>query len=219
MKIKSKLYKLSPGTYLMEFENYFDMGMSFLKMQEYYESSNKRFLKKHFDIFEFMKYYSDKEKQNYFSYTDDFVGYNVPSWVVNQFRGRKDYNIFEKELFKNINKIKEKNFYLIAAKKGKNGVVKHEIAHALFYNNPSYKKEMLNLVEDIDIEKRKKIHTVLKKMGYGKSVYDDEIQAYFSTGLTEELEKIKGINSHMKIFKKTFNNFHKEHKKHKKEKL
>lgn len=225
-KIQSKLYQLIPGVYYVYYNNFFDMGMSFIRLQEYYESSSKNFFRKHFDVFEFMIYYTRKTKKNYFSYTDDYVGYNIPSWVIKDFiknLGKQeneypelDMNIFERNLFQHINKIKDKKYYLIAATEGKDSALEHEIAHALYYTNEVYKKEMNLLIKTIPLKIKKQIFVELKKMEYDKSVFLDEIQAHMSTGLTKDLSSIKNIKKYTINFKNVFKKYLKEQEKTKK---
>jgi hypothetical protein len=205
--IKSKLNKIRKGVYHLEYENYFDMGMSFLRMQEHYESSSDDYKGKFFDVFEYMRYYTQKEKKQYFSYTDDYVGYNIPSYVIDKFIKRKDLNLFEKDLFYKISKIKNKKYYLIASKMGVKDVLDHELAHALFYINEEYRLRTTELVLKIPSKTIKQINNKLRKMGYSDSVYIDETQAYLATGLTKELRSIKGITKYRNNFKKIFSTF------------
>ena len=81
-------------------------------------------------------------------------------------------------------------FYIIGGKKGDMNVIDHEIAHALYYMNESYKGEMDDL--NYDFFKKhsmqySKIVKALKKMGYGENVIKDEVQAYMSTSKKSEL--------------------------------
>jgi hypothetical protein len=218
-KINSKIYKIAPKTYLMVYKSYFEMGMSFLRLQEYYESASKKYKGKHFDIFEFMRHYTKKNKLTYFSYTDDFAGYNLPSSVVDAHRNVKDRNLFEKDLFMHLNKIKDKNFYLIGSLEGKTRTLKHEVAHSLYYHKKDYRDEMLAIIKKIKPNKIKKLYKALTKMGYDKSVFDDELQAYFSTGLILELEKVKGIKESVEKCKKVFKKYYVDVKNYKKVKL
>jgi len=70
---------------------------------------------------------------------------------------------------------------------------KHEIAHGLFYLNKDYKKEMKKLVSELPSDAYGAIKQELKNLGYCSSVYVDECQAYFATGLTEEMKTALGI--------------------------
>jgi len=85
--------------------------------------------------------------------------------------------------------------------------IQHEIAHALFYINPGYKKEMSLLVIEMERKIFDKIEDLLYNMGYDKSVIVDEIQAYMSTGLNPDMGRIRGIKKYTTAFKKRFKEF------------
>lgn len=214
-KIKSKLKCLFPGVYLVTYKDYFDMAISFLRMQEYYENPSKKFKNKIFNVLDFMQHYVRQTKKPYFTYPDDYCGYNIPSSVIYEFNlldGSK-LNEFEIDLFMHIDKIKKfknhEDFYLIACHEKDKNVLKHEIAHGLYFTDPIYKTEMQSLGGSLPKKLRKKIFKVLTEMKYHDSVHYDELQAYMATGLSHELEKIKGIKKHRKYFKKVFKKYYK----------
>ena len=88
-------------------------------------------------------------------------------------------------------------FYVIGGKKGDMNVIDHEIAHALFYMNDSYKAEMEEMNYDFFKKHRmqySKMVKKLKKMGYGENVIKDEVQAYMSTSKKSELVEDFGLD-------------------------
>ena len=83
----------------------------------------------------------------------------------------------------------------------------HEIAHGFYFTNPHYKVEMDYLIGDINPKHYEHLKKILVKGGYSddKSIIDDEIQAYMSTGKhTEWNDSIyqKYSQEFIKIFKK-----------------
>jgi len=88
-------------------------------------------------------------------------------------------------------------FYVIGGVKGDINVIDHEIAHALYFMNPQYKEEMLDLNYTFHKQYRSsyvKIVNKLKEMGYGVNVVRDEVQAYMSTSLKKELVTRFGLD-------------------------
>ena len=77
--MKSK--KLVDGVILFSFKNRREMTLSFCRMQEYYESPNKRLFRKKFTMAEFLtETIKENGKIDYFSY---WSGFNVPGNIVN----------------------------------------------------------------------------------------------------------------------------------------
>lgn len=222
IKVKYKIKEVKPRVFFVEFQDQYDMCMTFWRCQETYESPNPKFRNKDFTLEEFMRWYSKKFGNGAFTYANDWGGFNVPSSVVEfVLKGcleKNEYDhVMEEIYYKCDNKATQKygygntgspEFYLIGALKGTDQVVKHEIAHGLWYTRPKYKKEMLALVRKMKPALKKKLCKELEKLGYTKQVYDDECQAYMSTGLSEKFAiKLKGED---KPFIETFNKYYNE---------
>ncbi len=212
MKIKYKFKKVRPSIYLIT-SNSYDLGMLFFRMQEYYESENKQLYRRPVSFFEAMRIYSKKRsKKKTFSYFKDWVGFNIPSDILDEYmKSCGEMTPYDKEIQKVVSTIRKETeqFYLIGApnKKTKR-VLKHEVAHGLYYTNTEYKNEVTKLIEALPKKIHKQAHKKLRSMGYNKSVRDDELQAYFATGL-EDLSKLK---KHAPPFRKLFKKFYKETK-------
>jgi hypothetical protein len=121
-------------------------------------------------------------KNGKFTYYSDWNGFNIPYYVLCPFfKGKfnplsgKEQKILE--IFKNI----KGKYYIIAVhgdiKIENNGLLKHEIAHALYYISNSYSEKISNILKKYDNSKLKR--WLLKTGGYNVNVFDDEIQAYF----------------------------------------
>lgn len=195
MKVSFKIKEVRPRIFLFEFKDQYDMCMTFLRYQEFYESPNSKFRNKYFTILDFMEWYSKKgnETRKYFSYPIDWAGFNIPSNVMkkafNCINDRNDYDrIMYAAYYKCAKKlenkygVKDTPFYIIGAKKGAASTLEHEVAHGFFYTIPEYKKEMTKLVKKLNPKIYKDICALLKRLGYTPQVYVDECQAYMSTG-------------------------------------
>jgi hypothetical protein len=93
------LSQLSPGIFFIEIEDAFDLSIFFLRVQEYYESPYKQIKGKNFTLLEYMKVYSE-DKDNAFTYVQDWSGFNVPGKQIDKLYSAK-----------NISKIKDFNPY------------------------------------------------------------------------------------------------------------
>lgn len=194
MKIKN----LGNNLLLLIAKDQYELCSSFVRLQEFYESPYPNIRGQHFTLDEFMDTYA--KDHNGFSYFTDWCGFNIPGCIVNQFR----------DLFKDDLRPKEKNlldlilkehtmtngwYYVIGVIKGDYAAINHEVAHALYYLNPLYNKEISILAEEYKKENPNKVKKLLKQ-GYDKDFITDELQAY-------NIEKLKP-------YKKIFNKYLKE---------
>lgn len=214
--MKYTLTEVKPKIFFLNFKDYYDMCMLFLRYQEFYESLSLKFRGKQFKILDFMEWYSKKHGGS-FTYTLDWAGFNIPGKIISEVRKKKilDYNNYDAEMFHIYGKCYAEygnDFYLISAV-GENESLKHEIAHGFFYTFPEYKKEMTKLVKALDSNFRSKFNLILKNMGYTSKVYIDECQAYLSTGTYD----IKGfdnmkLNGEDKPFIELYNKYYENYK-------
>lgn len=187
MKNEFKLTEVKPRIFFLNFKETYNMSMHFVRYQEHYESPSPRFRGKAFSLINFMEWYSKKYGHGAFTYPSDWGGFNIPGNIISNVNklGIPDPNKYDKEMLniwlKCSKKYIDNKFYLIGAV-GKNGAMKHEIAHGFFYTQPEYKKEMLALVNALKPSIRNRIFNFLRDIGYTPKVYKDECQAYLSTG-------------------------------------
>ena len=160
------------------------MARTFLRFQEHYESP--KFMNKVFTHKEFKQWYIKLKGK--FSYYQEWDGFNIPSKILKRFYQGHFNPLSENEkiileLFKN----EKHNFYIIAVH-GENhkDVLKHELAHGLFYTHPKYKKKAIGIMKKYSLNHIRK--ELLSLGGYNKKVLDDEIQAY-AISLSHELKK------------------------------
>src|SRR5882672_5793455 len=174
-----KFKEILPGILSLEFLTQKELTLTMFRIQEFYESKYKNIRNKKFSIEQFLDSYMEKDGEiGYFSF---YSGFNIPGDVFsNFFNTFTDLTRREKKLKKivmdNINT--NKLFYVICSKIGDAGTLRHEIAHALYYIKPNYKKEVNKVVSTIPKSIIGRITKYLKRMDYNQSVFKDEIQAY-----------------------------------------
>jgi len=178
------------GLLHLHFDTQYEITSTFLRLQEYYESDYPEIRGKHFTLDQYMDRYA-ADKGN-FTYTSDWSGFNVPGHIIEEFAHKFAEDLLEKEkdllgvILQAVEEQEWAKYYVIASSRdggrhnSSNDVMRHEIAHGMYYLNDKYRKEMRALTKDIK-EKQPDIAKALKEMGYCNEVVDDEIQAYFGT--------------------------------------
>jgi len=205
------LTKLRDGIYHLEFADPQSLAAHFLRYQEYYESP--QFAGKPFQLMDYVRWYASKKRDKKFSYFTDWSGFNIPANCVLELyplvEDENDHDVLMHSIAKMVVKDSSngKAYLIGTCPKGKKAqsVLNHEIAHGLFYVNPTYQKKMMNLVNTIPITLRERLRNSLMKHGYAEHVVDDELQAYLATGWHKKLAKIpKGTDTR---FKQVFREF------------
>ena len=191
MNIQYNLKEIYPRIFLVTMDNSYDLAMTFCRAQEFYESPYKEIRGKNFNMVEFQRLYTMRRGESCFAYPEDWCGFNVPSNAIrNLYYSSKieDLNQYDTAFHKIIDKItcgtnkNEYKYYLIGAGTGDKQTKNHEIAHAFYYLDPTYKREMNKLIKEINKRSYSKITNFLLNVGYAKKVINDEIQAYLATG-------------------------------------
>ena len=203
MKIKGEI-KI-PHVYVLTFETQYELCMSFVRMQEFYE--RPKFRNKYFTLEEFVDYWAKEFGRGSFDYPKRWNGFNLPSKAIDKwykiftsvdFREKEEalvdaiYELIYKEYGNNgLLWTAKNNYYVIGVHKGsseedKQEVIDHESAHALYYLYPAYKRTVNKLLKNVPKKDYVAAEEMLVKMGYGKNVTRDEIQAYFSTHKPDE---------------------------------
>jgi len=215
MKINSPFVKgfvkeIIPRVFAVSIKDRYQRAMLFCRYQEFYESPYLEIRGKFFYWEDFMSLYKEKRKEGIFTYPEDWSGFNIPSKVI-----REGLDTFDKdkgpydEIMSKIYYYCEDyplrfqkprgRWYLIAANNMDSSTMKHEIAHGLYYTNNEYKKGMNALISKMKANQYNKVKRSLTRLGYrdDKKIIDDEIQAYFATGL----DKSFGGNEFKKLQK------------------
>lgn len=151
-----------------------ELGQTFIRFQEHYESCNPDFKGKVFTLGQFKNWYSSKYGAD--TYHIDWMGFNFPSTVLQPFRQGLFDPLTPNEIeLLNLLKYRHDNFYIIGA--NVDTVLKHELAHALYYNNAHYRDKINKLFETYESDILKIKNFILDK-GYHEDVLYDELQAY-----------------------------------------
>ena len=194
--------ELRENIYLLNFKNQYSLTSTFLRFQEYYESP--KFRGKIFSLKEFKRWYATT-KEGSFTYYTDWSGFNIPSYVLNSFfKGKFDpLSSQERKFLSLFNPSKEK-FYIIGIHSHKKQALSHELAHALFYTDLDYRKQVLKILKLFNTSTFKK---ELLQTGYCKHVLNDEVNAY----CVEGSEKFKvNLPKELKLtLQRLFNSFSK----------
>ena len=212
-KIVLEHIEVRPGVYHVTSDSAFDLAMTFLRPQEFYESDNSKIRGKQFNMIEYIRWYTKRSSCSSFNYAGDWGGFNVPSTAVigsvYAVLHKEDCNIYDKAMYDLCEEIGKKSpvFYLIGTMNKNsevhrlidhmnNGVLDHELAHAFYYINQDYKKACDELIASMSDVTKKRIYKELKNLGYATQVWEDELQAYMVAG-------IEGLNGLIRVMKIT----------------
>jgi hypothetical protein len=173
--IKDNIFHLSmPTQYLL--------NSVFLRFQEHYESPE--FKGKIFTLDEFKAWYPGSRPHGQFSYYGDWAGFNIPSYVLTPFKsGAFDpLSAGESAFLASLPDYPGK-FYVIGTCGDINdAVLRHEIAHGLYYTDSSYRAEVDNVLAPLNL---KPIEDYLGQLGYHPASFHDECHAYLGDPLKD----------------------------------
>jgi len=200
-----------PSVYHVYFAKQKDMAKTFLRFSEYGESPE--FKGKIFTLEEFSEWYVEHYEAEKFTYYEDWLGFNVPSYILTPFYDGKfdPLSDREKKLLKTFEDKREEIFYIVGTY-GESEEYKHELAHALFAINPYYRMDVISTMKQLTGEENKSLEDFLDDKGYHPDVYQDEIHAYLIDNMpgfkedkiaTENMERIsKKINQWFSVYSK-----------------
>lgn len=178
-----------------------ELGLTFMRFQEHYESANPTFRNNIFTVGQLKRWYSETYGSN--CYHIHWVGFNFPSSVLVPFKeGLFDPLTAEEQKLLELLRYRKDNFYVIGAQD--NSILRHELAHALYASDTKYRNEIDHFILKNKNKFKKASECILKK-GYCKDVLNDELQAYITDNDDSDLINvtcptvIAGIN---KIFNK-----------------
>lgn len=210
--------EIYPNLFLLTFPNQFELCSTFFRLQEFYESPINKLRGKYFTMEQAISYYAyDKKEYPEFTYFSDWDGFNVPGKIIKEFIQKFNGDLTDKELqlLENIPK-KRNKFYFIGVleedMKTKDDIVKHEIAHGLYYLNKDYNKEMNKLFKNLSNKIKNQIKKCLLKEGYCRKVIADETCAYLATGILPGMLTFLDYGLYwnkIKVFKNTFEKYYK----------
>lgn len=102
------------------------------------------------------------------------VGFNFPMKAVNEYKTRAKKDTC-------VSAYTEKADYVIVYKKGDIITKKHELQHAKFFMDSSFREEVVLLWKCFSARFQERATNMLKKMNYPDHVLLDEFQAYYFT--------------------------------------
>lgn len=205
---KPKIKEVLPRIFSVVIQDDFQRAMTFLRVQEFYESPNPKFRGKDFNIWDYFEWYSSS-KDGAFTYPKDWGGFNIPlpvAWECyegNEKVSKKKYNgvrslpdtwkskwdqsmsdiiwTINTRMFNKRSK-RDNNAYIIGSSELGSETFKHEVCHGLYYVNIEYRELANSLLKTIEKSHFETFSKNLLEMGYTKSVLKDEIQAYLMYG-------------------------------------
>lgn len=212
MKIKSKIIKPLPLLHV-SFHNQIDMTLSFLRVQEYYESP--KFRNRVFELEQYIEWYSNRNsKPRAFDYITQVGGTNVPGNVFRRWQQKtSEQSKFSPKELCLINEVNNyfgensEHFYLIGTSEcmsSDTSYLAHELRHAMFHLIPEYRSDILGELKNFRLRGlRKKLLGNKNDAGYHPSVIDDEIHAYLLTGLSPYYDcKISDLPKEIQLARK-----------------
>lgn len=151
-----------------------ELGETFIRFQEHYESPNLDFKNKIFTLGSVKEYYSNEYGADVYSET--WIGFNFPSTVLLPFKqGLFDPLTDQEKILLDLLKYRNEEYYIIGAQT--KSTLRHELSHAMYGYSIKYKNEIDEFISENKTKFRKVKKYILDK-GYHEDVVNDEIQAY-----------------------------------------
>jgi len=192
LKIKKQPY----NSVLISADSQHELGETFIRFQEFYESPNPDFRGKIFTLGSVKQWYSIQYGADI--YSDTWVGFNFPSCVLDPFKSGLFDPLTKEEIeLLKLLKYRDDDYYIIGAQT--ESVLRHELCHAMYGFSKNYRTEIDQFIQN-NSNKFKKVKQYILEKGYDISVVNDEIQAYITdnddTFILNNLdpEMISGIN-------------------------
>ncbi len=165
-----------PGIISVRCANSELLASAFCRLQEHYEGPH--FHGKVFSLDEYKQWYRKEAKAGVFSYYEDWGGFNVPRAAVLSFLDGEFPNlrVREESLLARATQNKDAS-YLIGVPEGQEEqeTFNHELSHALWATNESYREEAGRIVKALPLESFRRW---LIESGYCDQVLDDECAAH-----------------------------------------
>ena len=184
-----KIKEIRPRAYHLIFDSEYDLTMTFVRPQEFYESPNPKFRGQVFTLEDYQDWYSVTYGKGVFTYTKDWSGFNMPSDVVQDFFAKFVKVLRSKEIAladalqrAGIDVLNPKTppYYVMGtSRRASQATVDHEVRHGMFYLIPEYR----HAIEEVVVRYRiQGLRSWLMRAGYARQVMIDEVQAYVLTG-------------------------------------
>lgn len=168
--------KVNDQITLLKYDNAEQMNLALCRITAYLECPvHKGTI---FTLGQYRQYYT--KQFGGWTYHKDWSGHNIPFTGLEPFvEGLFDPLSKDEQDIVNLVRNKPKPFYLIILHKDniRSGVVEHELAHALYGTNETYRKKVQAIVEQYK-SKLGPVRTLLAGLGYHKDTFTDESHAY-----------------------------------------
>jgi hypothetical protein len=173
MPIKIAKSKIAKGIFLLSFKTQYELAATFLRIQEHYESP--RFHGRIFSLEQYMDWYA--KRYGNFTYYQDWAGFNVPSTALRPFYEGKfnPLSAKEKQLLRLFKDLRERFYVMGIYESGDKSNLTHELAHALFFMDDSYRQAVRKAMRVSDTAR---LARQIAEAGYAKHVIPDEVHAY-----------------------------------------
>jgi hypothetical protein len=187
-----ELFEMYPKIFALVIKDDKLRARVFMRYQEFYESDSDSFRGKGFKWQDYTKFYKEKTKKDYFSYHEDWAGYNMPCTSIESCITKiPDLNFYDLIMFSVVDTIKNiiggDNYYLIGIDQSDGedpSLIFHEVAHGLWFSSPIYKRKQFNNIERMNPSVRNNVSKKITGMGYGENVvyvkgYEQKIRCLY----------------------------------------
>jgi len=180
-----KIKEIYNRIFLVTIKDRYDLAMTFCRVQEYYESPFKQIRGKTFTMAEFQRIYAKKIGDGVFSYPAHWSGFNVPGDVFDKFINLtfpdwgSEYDFAIEDIYHEIiGREGYGAYYVIGTEPKDTQAINHELAHAIYYLDKTYKSRVNNILKNLNKSLLSRFESHLRDMGYSKHVLEDEVNAY-----------------------------------------
>lgn len=206
MSAQLRVNKITNSIILLNMDTQKEISELLIRFQEYYESPIPSIRGQIFTLGYLKQQYSASSRtgsgaftyHNGHLYWGDWNGFNFPGSVIAPFaRGLFDPLTLGEQDVVELFKYRDDDFYIIGThnEDGEDYTVEHEILHGLFYTEPEYKKEALEILGSGSEFSYDSFKKMLKNWGYCDEVLDDETQAYIGADYewlkTDKLDELQ----------------------------
>ncbi len=191
-----RLQEIRPQVFHLQFYSRRELGMTFLRYTEFYESKFDHIRGQKFTLVEQMAAYTKDSGKDDWTYTTDWSGYNIPTSVIHEVRtlGIRDHNHYDSLMDAVFELIQAQTLgkpsYLIGTSTSAEvSTLDHELTHALWYLNQKYRDSVIIAMGD-HLDAMSLLTDKLVEAGYPDKVIWDEINAYLTTGLHDSFWEV-----------------------------
>lgn len=173
--------ELGGGVVLLLFRSERAMARHLVRPQEYYE--NPELHHRRFSLAFHRRWYLKRFSS---SVEADWLGCAFPFNAVKPFIAGEMGRLTpeEKTLIRELDLLGGGVRYVIAAKSGEGGTIRHELMHALFYSDHLYRSRVKSILASLPKALRLSLSkTLTGELGYAKFRVEDEMHAYIVDGL------------------------------------